>query len=361
MLLSLVAAQRADGIDAVVGSLGDEGEAERPLEMECARRGIPCRKIRFSPAINVFAAARVLRKAEADGVDLLHTHGYKPDILFGMALRPLRRIPVIATVHGWSETRAWSKMAAYQALQRLSWRWIERVVAVADNSPAYRGAARNRTVTIENGIAPDTLASADPELRAHIEQHCHGRPCIGMIGRLSHEKGADVLLAAFSQLRAAGRDYALVLIGDGPECAGLEELVRSHGLEGEVLFTGYVDRASRLMACFDVLAMPSRTEGLPITLLEAMVAGVPVVASRVGQIPAVVENGACGTLIDPEDAGALATGLARLIEDKGQRDALVARAQARVSKDYGMSRVAARYTAQYSELVHPNIVSVRGA
>lgn len=358
--MSLVAAQRASGIDAEIGSLGSEGEAERPLEKECARRGIPCRRIRFSPAINVLAAARVLKEAEAGGVDLLHTHGYKPDILFGMMLRPVRRIPIISTMHGWSETRRYTKMAAYQALQRLSWRWIERVVAVADNSPAYRGnASRTNAVTIENGIVLSAGACMDPELMERFRRHCHGRPCIGMVGRLSLEKGADTLLSALAQLRAAGRNYALVVVGDGPERTGLEDAVERLGLRADVLFAGYIDGAGQLMSCFDILAMPSRTEGLPMTLLEAMAAGVPVVASRVGQIATVLEDGGCGVLIEPDNAGALATGIERLLQDKPYRNALVARARTRVSSAYSMSEVAAKYAEQYGDLLRVNVGSIK--
>lgn len=353
MLLGLVAAQRADGIDAVIGSLGDAGEGERPLEMECARRGIPCRKIRFSPSINVFAAARVLREAESDGVDLLHTHGYKPDILFGMVLRPLRRMPVIATAHGWTETRRHTKMAAYQILQRLSWRWVERVVAVADNSPVYRAGPHDNAVTIENGINLDPVgrSTLDPELLDRIIRHCRGRMCIGLVGRLSPEKGVDILLSALCQLRAAGDDCALVIVGDGPERGRLKDFVTRNGLSDAVLFVGYVEGAGALIPRFDFLAIPSRTEGLPMTLLEAMAAGVPVIASRVGQIGRVLDEGRCGVLIQPGDTVALTAGIRRLIQDEAYRESLAAGARLRVIDNYGISRTAGRYASQYEELL----------
>jgi glycosyltransferase involved in cell wall biosynthesis len=354
MLLSLVAAQRAAGIDAQIGSLGDRGEGERPLEAECARRGIPCRKIRFNPAINVLAAAKILKGFEAEGVDLLHTHGYKADILFGMLLYPVRRIPIIATAHGWSETRWCTKVALYQTLQRLSWRWIERVAAVADNSPAYRAQLRqDHVVTIENGINLDAAPSAvtNSELRRRIMLYCKGRPAIGIVGRLSHEKGVDVLLSALHQLRSSGDECAVVVVGEGPERGRLEDFVAKNGLHDQVLFVGYVEGAGSLMSCFDLLVMPSRTEGLPITLLEAMAANVPVIASRVGQIGRVLEEGKCGLLIAPEDAGALAAGIRRLLQDNAYRESLATRARVRVTDNYSMSKTAGEYTSQYDELL----------
>jgi len=354
MLLGLVAAQLAAGIDAEIGSIGLAGEPERALERECRQRGIPCRSIRFSPSVNVFAAARLLRAVRREGIDLLHTHGYKPDILFGLLRCLSGRIPTVATVHGWTETRRFSKMGLYQALDRLSWFCMDRVVAVAQASPVHRTPClQSRAVTIENGIAshePDP-AQPEPAVAGRIASHCRGRPCIAMVSRLSPEKGLDTMLAALAQLREAGADYALVIVGEGPERERIERQIAEQGLEGQVLLTGYVEEAFRLMPRFDVLAIPSRTEGLPITLLEAMAGHVAVIATRVGQIPAVLDQGNCGHLLEPGDAGGLADGIRRLVEDRSYRETRVSNAARRVREYYSIVTTADRYAALYAGIL----------
>ena len=355
MLMGLIEAQRAYGIMGEVASIAAQDTAERPLERECDRRGIPCRRLRFSPAINVIAAGRLLKEFERDGIDLLHGHGYKPDVLFGMLLAGIRCIPMLTTVHGWTETRRFSKMSLYQLLDRISWRWMDRVVAVAESSPVHMGRRpRLNAKTIENGIMFPTDMSLSPAglaVAERIKQHCGGRTCIGMVARLSREKGIDTMLSAMCRLREEGSQCALVIIGEGQLRGNIERLIEGYELGSSVLLTGYVENASQLMPCFDLLVMPSRTEGLPISLLEAMACKVPVIASRVGQIPQVMKGGECGHLIDPEDDAALASGIKRIVDDSQYRIALVQNASKHVTAEYSIQQAARKYMLLYRELL----------
>jgi len=355
MLMSLIEAHRTLGISGEVASMAARNDAERPIETECDRRGIPCRRIRFSPGINILAARRLLKGFEREGVDLLHGHGYKPDILFGMCLGGIRRIPMLTTVHGWTETGCWSKMALYQVADRISWGWMDRVVAVADNSPVHKWRRlRPNATTIENGImlpAANGLSASGLAVAERIQHRCGRRPCIGMIARLSHEKGIDIMLSAMSRLQRQGKDYALVILGEGQLRGRIEQQIEDYGLGEHVLLTGYVENASQLMFRLDLLAIPSRTEGLPMTLLEAMASRVPVIASRVGQIPLVLKNGECGHLIDPGDDRGLADGITRIVEERQYRDGLVANASRRVMAEYSITRAAGKYSNLYRELV----------
>lgn len=353
MVLGLVEAQLKMGVFGEVGSIAAEGAAPRPLEIECDRRGIPYRRLAITPAINICSAAKHLHDAESAGVDLLHGHGYKPNILFGMFLGAIRQIPMITTIHGWTETRRFTKMGFYQALDRISWRWLDQIVAVSDVSPAYREQhLAGKVVTIKNGITFPLNAAQLPEVVAkRVDAHCRNRPCIGMVSRLSPEKGVDTMLSAMTKLIEDGADYALVIVGEGPERHRIERQIKENHLGDNVMLAGYVDRAQGLIPRFDVLAIPSRTEGLPITLLESMVHNVAVIASRVGQIPEVLDKGRCGYLIEPDDDLALAKGVRHLIEDHNHREELIKFARKRVLNKYGMAQVAQRYNKIYKKLV----------
>ena len=110
MLLNLMSEQVAMGLEPILASIGDPGITEKPLETEAIRRGLPVKVFRMRPGPNVWGALKILRFARSELVGLLHSHGYKGNILFGLMPRMLRRIPMVATVHGWTWTGGISRM-----------------------------------------------------------------------------------------------------------------------------------------------------------------------------------------------------------------------------------------------------------
>ena len=141
-------------------------------------------------------------------------------------------------------------------------------------------------------------------------------------GRMAAEKGLEDLLAAVTSLEAGGMAVRLSVIGDGPVRAVLERQAGASGLDGRVRWHGYIaDRASYLKALrdADIFALPSRAEGVPKVLVEAMAAGLPLVAARVGAVPALLGGGERGRLVEPHDAAALATAIADLALDQAER------------------------------------------
>jgi glycosyltransferase involved in cell wall biosynthesis len=135
------------------------------------------------------------------------------------------------------------------------------------------------------------------------------RRIVGWVGRLSREKGADVMLEA---LALADESWQLSIIGDGPEADSLRRQAERLGIEGRVTWHGVVDDAGTLLSAFDAFVLSSRTEGTPITLLEAMDAGIPIVATTVGGIPDVVTP-AHAILVPPEQPSSIASALAELL------------------------------------------------
>ena len=166
---------------------------------------------------------------------------------------------------------------------------------------------------------------------------------VGGIGRLTAQKGWDVLARAAPRVREHVPGAAFVVIGEGPERAALERLAG-----GSVCFAGARDDAAALLSAFDVLAVPSRYEGLPLAPIEAMHAGIPVVAADVPGLREVV--GEAGLLVAPEAPEALAAALERLAGDEALRTSLGVQARARAGERFSVGRMAAETAAVYGRL-----------
>lgn len=228
--------------------------------------------------------ATVLRSL---GADILHTHVYHADII-GYLAGQRCGIPTVATAHGF--TGGDRTIRLYEWLDMRVLRRFDRVICVSDAM---------RRHLLENGLRPERLRvvrnglSWTPGANRAAAREQLGLPAdarvIGWIGRLSHEKGADLLLDAMSQLDSS--NVCAALIGNGPQRSEIEARLRaSPGLGSRVRLLGSVANAAMFLAAFDALAITSRTEGLPITLLEALNARVPVVSFAVGGVPEVIDQ-----------------------------------------------------------------------
>ena len=209
------------------------------------------------------------------------------------------------------------------ALKRLRWlarHWCDRVVCVSTTTA--RGIFGNRDYGNKVAVIPNALDVAEAQqVVAWDWRQKLGWPSdcvvVGFSGRLAAIKGVDILLHALVQLQDGFPQLRLVIVGDGAERASLQAFVATHGLGGRVHFAGRLVRDEVLGAIkgFDLAAVPSREEGFGLSALEAMAAGVPVVASRVDALEEVVVDGQTGLLFTPEDPASLAEALARLASD----------------------------------------------
>lgn len=241
---------------------------------------------------------------------VVHTHGYRPDVLdAGVARRA--GIPVVTTVHGF--TGGDGRNRVYEWLQRRAFRRFDAVVAVSQplkTRLVHAGVREERVHVVQNAFVPDAWRDARAALSREPARRALGLKAtdfvVGWVGRLSHEKGADVLLDALGQVG----DLPLVasLVGDGTERRRLEEQARGLGLNGRVRWCGAVPDAAALFQAFDLFVLSSRTEGSPMVLFEAMDAGVPVIATSVGGVPETVSPREA-VLVEPERPEALAVAL----------------------------------------------------
>ena len=350
MLLNLVTEQRQQGMDPIIASIGDPWCGEKPLETEALRRGLPVEPFRMLPGPNFAGAMKILRFARKEGVEILHSHGYKGNILFGLMPKNFRRIRMVTTLHGWTWTGGWNRMRFYECLDRLSLCCIDRVVGV---NKAMRSKVKlNNFHVVNNGIAPlDKTLGSGVSLDPQILAFCRSGHTIGAIGRLSPEKGFDILLDAVYAVAKTQPEVRLVILGEGAERAALEAQIKKLGLEDRVLMPGYVGNARDYLPFFKMFVISSLTEGLPMVLLEAMRAGTPVISTAVGGIADALENGKAGTLVKGGDVNGLSEAILSVYRAPDVAAQKSHAAKEKVLLKYSAARMAQAYSDLYSELL----------
>jgi glycosyltransferase involved in cell wall biosynthesis len=193
-------------------------------------------------------------------------------------------------------------------------------------------------LTIHNGV-PDQPLKAVPPPRPG--------PLIGAIGRLEHQKGFDILIRALREVNSA----TLVLVGDGSERGRLEELARRVGVEERIVWVGWTDEPRTYLGSFDVFALPSRFEGFPLAVLEALLARSAVVATDVGSVAEAVRDNETGLLVPVEDSGAFAMAIRRLLIDEGLRRRLGQQGRRLVLEQFTATHMTGAYESLYDELL----------
>jgi glycosyltransferase involved in cell wall biosynthesis len=248
---------------------------------------------------------------------------------------------------------AWLRAPILALLGRATARLADRVVA-----PSRATAAELRedygvtaAAVIANGIAP---APAAPEPAPR--DPAAGGPVVLYAGRLRTRKGVAVLLEAFARLRTERPEALLVLAGDGEQRPALEAQARRLGIAAAVHFLGAQprDAMSARYAAADLFCLPSLYEGFPLAILEAMAAGLPVVATAVAGVPEAVDHGVTGLLVPPEDAAALARALGELAADPERARRMGEAGRRRVETEYAIPRVAAAYLELWAGLLAPS-------
>lgn len=295
-----------------------------------------------------WAIFRLCRRLQPDVLHAQHIHmlmlAYWPARLAGV-----RRF--VVSEH--SDRRLRERPGLRRRLRRYA-RRVSQITVIHDELARYLvedvGIAAERVQVIVNGVDAERFA---PAPRNEVLRYALGAEpgdvLVGCVARLDPVKDHDTLLRAFALLRESQLDarVRLVLVGEGEERCRIEALARSLGIDSRITLLG--DRADidRLMPQFDILALASRTEGLPMVLLEAMACGIPCVATSVGGIPGLFAGGA-GELVSPGDTQELAEKLAALCADAGYREGLGRHARASVLAGHRQTDMVAAYEAVLS-------------
>jgi glycosyltransferase involved in cell wall biosynthesis len=258
-------------------------------------------------------------------------HGILAGLLGGYPVLAVEHLPFPSHSRLQRSTRRalCSRLAAHVAVGERAARRTEEVIGLRPGS----------VETIHNGV---------PDLRLNPVPRRAGGPTVGAIGRFTPQKGLDLLVRALARLPA---DVTCVLVGDGPERGNLERLAEELEVRERVALTGWVERPRDYLAAIDVVAMPSRFEGLPLVAIEAALAERPVVATAVDGIQEAIVGGATGILVPPEDPVALGEAISALLRDQSMREQMGVRARAQALERFSVTGMARSYEELYRRLL----------
>jgi glycosyltransferase involved in cell wall biosynthesis len=317
---------------------GDLSHQARQLNFQSFE--IPC-----GGKLDLRSIFELRRIATCGDYDIIHSHGYKADLYSRFALDRIRYVK-IATVHNWPTKTL--KMRAYASLDKFALRSFTRIVAVSDavaQELVQSGVSFHKITLIENGVDPAAFRNGTNRVRAEL--NLQSSPVIGYVGRLAPEKGIDVLLNSIPGIVKHCPDAQVILVGDGPMCNQLAELAQTLGIDSSVKFLGVRRDMADLYRTMDILVLPSRDEGLPMTILEALAAGKAVVASSVGQIPRVIHNYETGLLVQPGSRQQLTDAIVKLLRSPQLIDKLSLQGQQLVNREFTAEMMARKYLEQY--------------
>ena len=258
---------------------------------------------------------------------------------------------MVCTLHGWTSKSAFQKIALYENLEKFLVHRFDQVVAVSDSilQKIESRVQKGQALKISNGMAVSPWPTSE---RRGIWRETKGTErdpvSILAIGRLSHEKGFDILIAAAQLLKEKGVHISVKIAGAGPRRNELAGLIDAAGLTREVVLIGYVTDTRPLYLAADIFVLSSRTEGLPLVLLEAMSFGTPVIATPVGDVPEVLGGEECGHLMTSIDTYTLADAVCKNLKAGAARSEQMARnARIRVQQEYSAVAMAEKYLRIY--------------
>jgi glycosyltransferase involved in cell wall biosynthesis len=265
---------------------------------------------------------------------------------------------VPARVAASHSTGLYGRARSYTPIDRWLMEFTDRVVALSATHAAYlrdvEGIPAGKIRVIENGIDVDAFAPRGGEGEDVRRELGIGpeEAVVIMVAALRPEKAHEALLDAAAALRAQGRRVRVLVVGDGERRGVLEQRVRGERLTHSVHFLGTRHDVARLLHASDVLVLPSHdvVETMPLAVMEAMAAGVPVVASRVGSVPELVEDGRCGRLIAPADGVELGEAVAYILDNPERAREWAGEGQRRVRGRFSLDRMAGRYREMFEEL-----------
>jgi len=333
-------------MDVEVGT-GERGY----LTQTAGQLGIPCHIIAdlvqpMRPLQDLRALRNCLRLIRDVRPDIVHTHTSKAGVI-GRLAALLAGVPAIFTAHTWcfAEGTSWTWKAIGIPLERLAARCSARILTVSDSNRElalrHRIARPAKFATVYNGI-----------------EDCPDRACIGtalvpriiMVARFSPQKAQGLLLEAIRDIETP---FELLFVGDGPDRWALEQRASETGLQDRVRFLGQRLDIPELLASSDIFALATNWEGFPISILEAMRAGLPIVASNVDGVGEAVSDGVTGYLVPAADANVFRNRLVRLLTDANLRRSMGAAGRLRFEKEFTADVMLRKTAAIYRELVRP--------
>jgi glycosyltransferase involved in cell wall biosynthesis len=333
-----------------IGCLNDSRNPCTALYDEAVRRKLPAVLFPCSHPFDPFCLRRIILAAISLRINLIHTHGFKADF-YGYCAAHRLGIPVVSTQHGWTSSNR--RIRLYEQLDLLMLRRFIKVVGVSQEIGAVlirEGVSKKRITVISNGISVPPAGEKSGEFLKSLGAST-ASPIVGIVGRLSVEKGHRDFLSAAEKVHRVRPAVRFWIVGSGTLRDELADYAESLGMTGAVRFLDFRSDMDRIFSHLDIIVSASLREGIPIALLEAMALARPVIATRVGGIPTFIRDGMNGILVPPQNPKILADRIIDLLDHPSKRKMLGARARRTVTEHYSSTLMNDDYYRLYRELV----------
>jgi glycosyltransferase involved in cell wall biosynthesis len=332
---------------SVLGVFSNSSNPNLQLHEVAAKEGIKSHLIPCKGQIDPTVSTSIRELVGRTNPDVVHAHGYKADIYSYFALHR-SGIPLVSTCHTWYDNNP--LVTLYGVADRLVLRNYAAVVAVSDEVKQRllkAGVRKKKIHLVPNGIDLRPFDNAIPSLRDDATGN--HPPIVGLIGRLSVEKGVDIFLHAAAHVLAELPSTKFVVVGEGPDRDKLESLIDELKLRPNVSMLGRRDDMPAVYASLNIMVSASRQEGLPMAILEGMASSLPLIATPVGDVPTVVLDDRTGLIVPPENAVSLASAIVTLLRNPLQRERLGAAARKLIEDEFSADRMTADYLRVYEE------------
>jgi glycosyltransferase involved in cell wall biosynthesis len=327
---------------------GDEGfEA---LRRKAQHEGTQLISVADRGPLDLGVVKRMLAICRREHVRVWHGHDYKTNVL-GLLLQLYHPMRLVSTVHGWVH-HTW-RTRLYYFIDRMALRHYERIICVSEDLVARcrrAGVPASRIMLIENGIDVGDFCRSRSPAEARADLGLAPLPTIGAVGRLSAEKGFDILIRAVDRMLTSGIETQLIIAGDGPDRESLSRLIGKLGREDRIRLLGYRGDLVPFYESINVYALSSYREGFPNVLLEAMAMEVPVVATRINGVPSLITPGNTGEVVEPGSVEQLADALGRLLGNAGQRAKYAVTGRKLVETKFSFAERMAKLIHLYDEM-----------
>ena len=345
VILNMSRSLNAGPHSSVLGVFSNSANPNHQLHDVATKEGIESHQISCKGQIDWTVTASIREFAAQTKADIVHAHGYKADIYAYFALRRTTT-PLVSTCHTWYDNNL--QVTLYGMADRLVLRNFPAVVAVSDEvkQRLLNAGVREDTIhLIRNGIDLRPFENAIPSLGSRTR--ADHSPIIGLVGRLSIEKGVDIFLRAAARVLAELPSTKFVVAGEGPDRDKLESLIDELQIRKNVSMLGRRDDMPSIYASLDIMVSASRQEGLPIAVLEGMASRCPLIATAVGSVPTVILDGHTGVLLPPQNAELLASAIVDLLRNPAERERLGAAARKLIEDEFSADRMTADYLRVY--------------
>lgn len=344
-ILALLRHLPRDTVQSILVNLVDEPGQTSHVVRAATERGFPAIDLYTGGRFNPASISRLAGFVEEHGYHILHSHGYKADFL---ALFTAKKTgaKVISTPHGWSKEPD-RRLALYEALDRFLLRFVDRVCPLSPD--LHDGLRRSGVPAHKLRMLLNAVDIAEVDSIVPAAARRAGETVVGYVGQLIRRKNVECLISAFERLAADRDELRLTIVGDGPLYEELQRRVMGGGVGGRVRFTGYQPDRISVLKTFDVFVLPSLEEGIPRSLMEAMAAGVPIIASDIPGNRVLIHHGDTGLLFLPDDPDGLVTAIVTMIDQPALAKEMAQRARVDIEQHFSAERMAQDYTALYAE------------